>query len=190
MQKKFLMVIMAAGMSLMLFACGSDANTETTSQTATEKTAELSATTQEVTTVEETTKKKKNKKKKEETTQETTTAPETTTQTPTTEVVTKKAKKTTKKKSKTTKKKSKKVTKKTAKNTKKAPESNTSSKSTAKKYVGKSIDSLVAAVGKYKTSEKAPSCLYEGEKDGLFYWKDFTVSAHTKNGKWIIDSVN
>ena len=189
MQKKILMTAMVAGMSFMLFACGNDADTETTVQTTAEETTVASvATTQEVTTVEETTKKKK-KKKKEETTQETTTVQETTqaptTVAPTTKKVEKATEKKTKKTEKTTKK-SEKATKKSEKTTK----SGSSSKATAKKYVGKSIDSLVAAVGKYKTSEKAPSCLYEGENDGIFYWKDFTVSAHTKNGKWIIDSVN
>lgn len=172
MQKKILMITMTAGMAFMLFACGSDAGTETTVQsTAQETTVASVITKQEITTAAETT-------KKEKVTKETTTVQETTTQVPTTKKVevttTKKAKKpvsTTKKTEKTTK-------------------SNASGKEAAKKYVGKSLDSLVAAVGKYKTSEKAPSCLYEGENDGLFYWKDFTVSAHTKKGKWIVDSVD
>lgn len=172
MQKKILMITMTAGMAFMLFACGSDAGTETTVQsTAQETTVASVITKQEITTAAETT-------KKEKVTKETTTVQETTTQVPTTKKVevttTKKAKKpvsTTKKTEKTTK-------------------SNASGKEAAKKYVGKSLDSLVAAVGKYKTSEKAPSCLYEGENDGLFYWKDFTVSAHTQKGKWIVDSVD
>lgn len=186
MQKKILMATMVAGMSFMLFACGNDADTETTVQTTAEETTVASvATTQEVTTVEETTKKKK-KKKKEETTQEVTTVQETTQAPATVAPTTKKVEKATEKKTK----KAEKTTKKSQKTTKKSEKSSGSSKATAKKYVGKSIDSLVAAVGKYKTSEKAPSCLYEGENDGIFYWKDFTVSAHTKKGKWIIDSVN
>lgn len=171
MQKKLLMVTMTAGMALMLFACGSEADKETTVQTTqVETTAVVATETQEVTTVEETTKKKK----KEETTQEATTV-QATTQAQTT----KKVEKATTKKEKATTKKAKKTTKKSDK----------SGKATAKKYVGKSLDSLVSAVGKYKTSEKAPSCLYEGENDGIFYWSNFSVSAHTKNGKWIVDSV-
>lgn len=185
MRKKLLVVTMTAGMSLMLFACGSNGDKETTAQLVTEETVAEVETTQEVTTVEETT-----KEKKEETTQEVTTVQETTTPAPTTvATTTKKVEKVTEKKTKKaekTTKKSEKATKKTEKATKK---SEASGKATAKKYVGKTVDSLVAAVGKYKTSEKAPSCLYEGEQDGIFYWKDFSVSAHTKNGKWIIDSV-
>lgn len=174
MQKKILMVTMTAGMAFMLFACGSDAGTETTVQSTAQETTVVSVVTkQEVTTVAETT-------KKEKVTKETTTVQETTTQVPTT----KKVEETTKKAKKPE------TTTKKAKKPEKTTKSNASGKEAAKKYVGKSLDSLVAAVGKYKTSEKAPSCLYEGENDGIFYWKDFTVSAHTKKGKWIVDSVD
>ena len=77
---------------------------------------------------------------------------------------------------------------------KKTPKKNTVSskdaKKEAKKYVGKSLDDLVDAIGKYKKQEKAKSCLDEGEYDGMFYYDGFIVSASTKNGKWIVTSVD
>ena len=171
MKKIILKVTTIAAISFMLCACGSNEKSETATQPETvEITATEAATTQEVTTVETTTKKKKKKQE------------ETTTQIPTTKVpVT--AAPTTKSEEQTTEKKTEKKT--TTKKTK----SKDTDKKTAEKYIGKSLDSLVSAIGKYKTSEKAPSCLYEGESDGIFYWSDFCVSAHTKNGKWIVDSV-
>lgn len=77
----------------------------------------------------------------------------------------------------------------TTKTTKKAKNEGSSNKSIAKKYVGKSLDSLTAKVGNYKKMEKYKSCLDEGEYDGLFYFDGFIVSASTKNGKWIISGV-
>ena len=77
----------------------------------------------------------------------------------------------------------------TTKTTKKAKDKGSSNKSIAKKYVGKSLDSLTAKVGSYKKMEKYKSCLDEGEYDGLFYFDGFIVSASTKNGKWIISGV-
>lgn len=68
--------------------------------------------------------------------------------------------------------------------------SNSNGKSTAKKYIGKNMDELVAAIGKYKSMDKDKSCLEEGEYDGFFYYDGFTVSATTKNGQWIINSVD
>ena len=77
----------------------------------------------------------------------------------------------------------------TTKTTKKAKNEGSPNKSIAKKYVGKSLDSLTAKVGNYKKMEKYKSCLDEGEYDGLFYFDGFIVSASTKNGKWIISGV-
>jgi len=54
----------------------------------------------------------------------------------------------------------------------------------------KNMDELVAAIGKYKSMDKDKSCLEEGEYDGFFYYDGFTVSATTKNGQWIINSVD
>ena len=121
---------------------------------------------------------------KEEATTAVTTTQETTTVAPTTTA--KAEKKTTKKvdKKKTVVKK-----KTTTKTTKKAKNEGSSNKSIAKKYVGKSLDSLTAKVGSYKKMEKYKSCLDEGEYDGLFYFDGFIVSASTKNGKWIISGV-
>ena len=113
------------------------------------------------------------------TTQETTVAPTTQEQTTVQETTKKKvAKKKTVVKKKTT-----------TKTTKKAKDKGSSNKSIAKKYVGKSLDSLTAKVGSYKKMEKYKSCLDEGEYDGLFYFDGFIVSASTKNGKWIISGV-
>ena len=121
---------------------------------------------------------------KEEATTAVTTTQETTTVAPTT---------TAKAEKQTTKKVAKKKTvvkkKTTTKTTKKAKNEGSSNKSIAKKYVGKSLDSLTAKVGNYKKMEKYKSCLDEGEYDGLFYFDGFIVSASTKNGKWIISGV-
>ena len=121
---------------------------------------------------------------KEEATTAVTTTQETTTVAPTT---------TAKAEKQTTKKVAKKKTvvkkKTTTKTTKKAKNEGSSNKSIAKKYVGKSLDSLTAKVGSYKKMEKYKSCLDEGEYDGLFYFDGFIVSASTKNGKWIISGV-
>ena len=62
-------------------------------------------------------------------------------------------------------------------------------KSTAKKYVGKTLDQLVAVIGKYNSLEKAKSCLYDGEYDGIAQYDNFTVGCHTEDGQWIIDYV-
>ena len=121
---------------------------------------------------------------KEEATTAVTTTQETTTVAPTT---------TAKAEKQTTKKVAKKKTvvkkKTTTKTTKKAKNEGSSNKSIAKKYVGKSLDSLTAKVGSYKKMEKYKSCLDEGEYDGLFYFDGFIVSASTKKGKWIISGV-
>ena len=85
--------------------------------------------------------------------------------------------------------KAKKVVKKSSEKATKA-KSNSNGKSTAKKYIGKNMDELVAAIGKYKSMDKDKSCLEEGEYDGFFYYDGFTVSATTKNGQWIINSVD
>ena len=113
------------------------------------------------------------KKNKEETTEKVTETA--------TEKVTKKVETTTKKAKKVVKKSSKKATK---------AKSNSNGKSAAKKYIGKNMDELVAAIGKNKSLDKDKSCLEEGEYDGFFYYDGFTVSATTKNGQWIINSVD
>lgn len=63
-------------------------------------------------------------------------------------------------------------------------------KATAKSYVGKTIDQLVAAIGQYNSMDKSKSCLVDGEYDGMFYYGGFTVSASTENGVWVISSVD
>ena len=63
-------------------------------------------------------------------------------------------------------------------------------KATAKSYVGKTIDQLVAAIGQYNSMDKSKSCLVDGEYDGMFYYDGFTVSASTENGVWVISSVD
>ena len=107
----------------------------------------------------------------------------------TTEKVTETATEKVNKKVETTTKKAKKVVKKSSEKATKA-KSNSNGKSTAKKYIGKNMDELVAAIGKYKSMDKDKSCLEEGEYDGFFYYDGFTVSATTKNGQWIINSVD
>lgn len=173
MQKKILIMGITMGMVMMMLGCQNEEKSEPSVQGTVniEITTSRPETTAVVeTTVEETTAAQVTTQKELETIVEKTTKEEKTT---------KKEKVTSKKVEKTTKKE--KATKK--KETKK------SDKAIAKKYVGKSLDSLVSAVGKYKTSEEAPSCLYDGEKDGLFYWSDFFAVGHTQDGKWIVDSV-
>ncbi len=63
-------------------------------------------------------------------------------------------------------------------------------KKKAKKYVGKKLTSLVAAIGKYKRLTKANSCYYDGEYDGIAKYDGFNVYCHTKHRKtWYVDSV-
>ncbi len=63
-------------------------------------------------------------------------------------------------------------------------------KKKAKKYVGKKLTSLVAAIGKYKRLTKANSCYYDGEYDGIAKYDGFNVYCHTKQRKtWYVDSV-
>lgn len=62
-------------------------------------------------------------------------------------------------------------------------------KATASEYIGKKLEELTAAIGNYSRSEKAESCYYAGEYDGIFYYNDFAVMGHTESGVWIIDSV-
>lgn len=135
-----------------------------------------------------------NGKKEEATTAAATTVAETTVQETTVEKTTTVAETTaveeaTTKAKKKTKKKVKKVVKKSSEKATKA-KSNSNGRSTAKKYIGKNMDELVAAIGKYKSMDKDKSCLEEGEYDGFFYYDGFTVSATTKNGQWIINSVD
>lgn len=103
-------------------------------------------------------------------------------------VTTEKEKKTTEKK-KPKKKTDKKTTEKstTEKNTTEAAQSN---KEIAKGYVGKTLDSLVAAIGSYSSFSKAESCYYEGEYDGIAQFDGFTVYCHSEGQTtWYIDSV-
>ncbi|MDE6434829.1 MAG: hypothetical protein K2L07_11455 [Lachnospiraceae bacterium] len=96
-------------------------------------------------------------------------------------------KKTTEKKKKSKKKKEKITEEKTTENTTEAEQSN---KDIAKGYVGKTLDSLVAAIGGYKNFSKAESCYYEGEYDGIAQFDGFTVYCHSEGQTiWYIDSV-
>lgn len=169
--KKYLIVATLAMTMMVVSACGNDNKDKTT--TAVETTVEettVEETAVQETTVEETKKVvKKKEKKTEKVTKEQATAAvtEKATEAPTKAV--------------------KKVVKKTPK---KNTVSSKDAKKEAKKYVGKSLDDLVDAIGKYKKQEKAKSCLDEGEYDGMFYYDGFIVSASTKNGKWIVTSVD
>ena len=182
MKKKLLALTLAFVMALSTGCGQNDSNKEKTkevTQTESEVTAAVETTTY---ALEETTAKKQKKHKKETKIQETT-VEETTTAQPTivVETTTKKVETTTNKVSKKVVKKKEKVNKKDNKVSK--------NKAIAKKYVGKSLDSLTAKIGKYSSFDKADSCLEEGESDGFFYYDGFTVTATTKDGKWFVTGV-
>lgn len=93
------------------------------------------------------------------------------------------AKKETKKETKSTK--AKKETKKPSKETN-APTK--SKKSIAQSYVGRSVGSLISAIGSPNSRSYAPSCMGEGE-DGQLKYSGFTVYTYRENGKETVQSV-
>lgn len=194
MRKYFMIGTVMAAMVLTV-GCGNGKKEEATTAVATtvaettvqETTVEETTTVAETTAVEEATTKAKKKTKKKADNGETAIMKKNKEET--TEKVTEMATEKVTKKVETTTKKAKKVVKKSSEKATKA-KSNNNGKSTAKKYIGKNMDELVAAIGKYKSMDKDKSCLEEGEYDGFFYYDGFTVSATTKNGQWIINSVD
>ena len=192
--RKYFMIGAVITAMVLTVGCGNSKKEEATTATATTvaETTAQETTVEETTTVAETTvaeeittkakKKAKNKADKDETAM-------ISNDDETTEKVTEKATEKVTKKVETTTKKAKKVVKKSSEKATKA-KLNSNGKSTAKKYIGKNMDELVAAIGKYKSMDKDKSCLEEGEYDGFFYYDGFTVSATTKNGQWIINSVD
>lgn len=62
-------------------------------------------------------------------------------------------------------------------------------KSIAESYVGKTMDSLIQAIGNPSDSMHSASCYYEGETDGIFYYPGFTVYTHSVDGIDYVDYV-
>lgn len=89
----------------------------------------------------------------------------------------------------------KKETQKTAKETKKKPakaketkKPTENKKSIAQSYVGKSVGSLISAIGSPSSRSYAPSCLGEGQ-DGELKYSGFTVYTYKENGKETVQHV-
>lgn len=61
-------------------------------------------------------------------------------------------------------------------------------KADAQAYIGKSVSSLIAAIGSPKGSDYAPSCLGEGE-DGELFYDGFTVYTYRADGKETVEDV-
>lgn len=59
---------------------------------------------------------------------------------------------------------------------------------TAAAYIGKSVSSLIAAIGQPKGSDYAPSCLGDGE-DGELFYDGFTVYTYRVNGTETVQDV-
>ena len=182
--KKKILAFIVAGTMVLSVGCGQSDSNEGNTKATTESESEVITVAQTTSHATETTKAKTHKKhKKETTTQKTTTEEVTTTVKPTTVAET-----TAKKVESTTRKVTKKLVKKKEKKTEKRT-AGSNNKAIAKKYIGKSLDSLTAKIGKYSSFDKADSCLEEGESDGFFYYDGFTVTASTKNGKWVVTGV-
>ena len=58
----------------------------------------------------------------------------------------------------------------------------TPSKATAQSYIGKSVSSLIAAIGSPASSQYSPSCMGDGE-DGELRYNGFTVYTYKENGQ-------
>ena len=56
----------------------------------------------------------------------------------------------------------------------------------ARKYVGKDVAKLYAAIGEPRGSEYVSSCLGDGE-DGILYYDGFTVTTYRENGKETVE---
>lgn len=61
-------------------------------------------------------------------------------------------------------------------------------KADAQAYIGKSVSSLIAAIGAPKGSDYAPSCLGDGE-DGELFYDGFTVYTYRLNGTETVQDV-
>ncbi len=61
-------------------------------------------------------------------------------------------------------------------------------KADAQAYIGKSVSSLIAAIGQPKGSDYAPSCLGDGE-DGELFYDGFTVYTYRVNGTETVQDV-
>jgi len=61
-------------------------------------------------------------------------------------------------------------------------------KADAQAYIGKSVSSLIAAIGSPKGSDYAPSCLGDGE-DGELFYDGFTVYTYRANGTETVQDV-
>ena len=61
-------------------------------------------------------------------------------------------------------------------------------KADAQAYIGKSVSSLIAALGSPKGSDYAPSCLGDGE-DGELFYDGFTVYTYRVNGTETVQDV-
>ena len=62
------------------------------------------------------------------------------------------------------------------------------SKEVASSYIGKSLSSLIAAIGQPNGSDYAPSCLGDGE-DGELFYDGFTVYTYRVNGTETVQDV-
>ncbi len=199
MRKRVYYVMMMGLLTGLVTGCG-DGKTEIAQAeqkvTTQFETTEEKETTEEITTTEAVKIKEDAKDKTDEKTQ---TAEEKKSENNTTEeasqtpVTTEKEKKTTEKK-KPKKGKNEKTTEKSTKGKTTREETTTeavqSNKEIAKGYVGKTLDSLVAAIGSYSSFSKAESCYYEGEYDGIAQFDGFTVYCHSEGQTtWYIDSV-
>lgn len=61
-------------------------------------------------------------------------------------------------------------------------------KETASAYIGKSVSSMIAAIGEPSGRDYAPSCLGDGE-DGELFYDGFTVYTYRVNGKETVQDV-
>ena len=68
------------------------------------------------------------------------------------------------------------------------PETPDATKETASAYIGRSVSSLIAAIGQPKGSDYAPSCLGDGE-DGELFYDGFTVYTYRVNGTETVQDV-
>lgn len=201
MRKKVYCVMMMGLLAGLLAGCG-DGKTDAAyakKTVAESDTTEEKGTTGEVTVAEKMittedvkrTEQTDTDKKETETTESDNSVKNTKQETTQTREATEKETKTTEKK-KPKKGKDKKTTKKTTeeKTTETTTEAVQSNKEIAKGYVGKTLDSLIAAIGSYSSFSKAESCYYEGEYDGIAQFDGFTVYCHSQGQTtWYIDSV-
>ncbi|MCI9555896.1 MAG: hypothetical protein HFF53_03025 [Lawsonibacter sp.] len=68
------------------------------------------------------------------------------------------------------------------------PETPAATKETASAYIGRSVSSLIAAIGSPSGSDYTPSCQGDGE-DGELFYDGFTVYTYRENGTEIVQDV-